>query len=107
MAREYRLFSDTVKEHFATDKEFRVQLIIRTLSYFIEGDTKLGQQMLRKYITSDVGYKELEALTQIPEKSLIRMFGKSGNPTTANLFKVLRAITEHESIKLSVSVAAE
>jgi hypothetical protein len=34
------------------------------------------------------------------------MLGKSGNPTTANLFKVLRAITEHESIKLSVSVAA-
>jgi DNA-binding phage protein len=85
---------------------FRVEMIVRTLSHFVKGDTKMGQLMLRDYITSDIGYKELENLTQIPQKSLVRMFGKSGNPTTSNLFKVIRAISEHEGIELSVSAAA-
>ena len=35
------------------------------------------------------------------------MFGKNGNPTTSNLFKVIRAISEHVGIELSVTVAAE
>ncbi|MBT5157864.1 MAG: transcriptional regulator [Rhodobiaceae bacterium] len=107
MTRKYRLFDDTVKEHFATDAEFRVQLIIHTLNCFLEGDAKMGQQMLRKYIKTDLGYKQLEELTGISEKSLNRMFGANGNPTTRNLFKVIEAISKHERIKLNVSVAAE
>ena len=63
--------------------------------------------MLRDYITSDIGYKELSHFMQIPQKSLVRMFGKNGNPTTSNLFKVIRAISEHVGIELSVTVAAE
>lgn len=82
-------------------------MIVRTLSNFVKGDTKMGQLMLRDYITSDISYKELYHFTQIPQKSLVRMFGKNGNPTTSNLFKVIRAISEHVGIELSVTVAAE
>ena len=46
--------------------------------------------------------EELARLTEIPPKSLSRMFGPKGNPTSKNLQKVINAPSEYEGIRLRV-----
>ena len=45
---------------------------------------------------------EAGTLTEIPPKSLSRMFGPKGNPTSKNLLKVINALSEYEGIRLRV-----
>jgi len=37
-----------------------------------------------------------------PPKSLMRMFGPSGNPRARNLFEVISSIQQHEGVQLKV-----
>ena len=38
-----------------------------------------------------------------PPKSLMRMFGPSGNPHARNLFEVISRIQQHEGVQLEVN----
>jgi DNA-binding phage protein len=48
----------------------------------------VAKTILRDYINATAGFTELAQATHIPPKSLMRMFGPSGNPRAANLFEV-------------------
>jgi hypothetical protein len=37
-----------------------------------------------------------------PDKTLDQMFGPEGNPATANLFKIIACLQEHEGVRLQV-----
>ena len=68
----------------------------------LAGDVDTGKIVLRDYINATIGFEELGALTNRPHRSLMRMFGPSGNPHARNLFEVIRCIQQHEGVQLQV-----
>jgi DNA-binding phage protein len=51
-----------------------------------------------------VGFPALAGQTGIHVKTLHQMFGPRGNPTAANLFKIIACLQEHEGVRLQVVV---
>ena len=60
------------------------------IDYFMDGKENKAKQEMRKLINKDKGFEEVARLTGIPSKSIHRMLSDNGNPTTRNLFLVLR-----------------
>ena len=67
------------------------------------GDVDAGKIVLRDYINVAIGFEELGSMTNKSPKSLMRMFGPSGNPHARNLFEVISRIQEHEGVQLEVN----
>jgi hypothetical protein len=55
------------------------------------------------YIKATVGFEKLGAATGSSPKSLIRMFGPTGNPQARNLFSVIRHLQRHARVSLHVT----
>jgi DNA-binding phage protein len=62
--------------------------------------------VLRDFINATVGFPALAKATGIPPKSLMRMFGPSGNPTAANLSEVIRVLQKKTGVHLEVRASA-
>ena len=62
----------------------------------------VGKAVLRDYINATIGFDELSGRTRKPAKSLMRMFGPTGNPQARNLFEVIGHIQRHEGVQLRV-----
>jgi DNA-binding phage protein len=61
--------------------------------------------LLRDVINATVGFAQLGSRIDVPEKSLMRMFGPTGNPRAENLIAVVAALKVE--CRLSVTVHAE
>lgn len=61
---------------------------------------------LNAYINATIGFEKLAKATGTPSKSLMRMFGPSGNPTAANLFGVIGALQKKTGVHLEVCAIA-
>jgi len=59
---------------------------------------------LRDFINATVGFPELAQRTGIHVKTLHQMFGPRGNPTAANLFRIIACLQEQEGVRLRVVV---
>jgi DNA-binding phage protein len=59
--------------------------------------------MLRDIVHATITFKGLTEKTGISEKSLHRILGERGNPTTQNIGKILKTIKEHLGLQLSVA----
>jgi DNA-binding phage protein len=68
----------------------------------LAGDVATGKAILRDYINAAIGFGELADATNIPAKSLMRMFGPKGNPRAGNLFQVIHLLQDREGIHLEV-----
>lgn len=97
-----RDFKSTVQERALRDAEFREGLLKEGVECLLAGDVDTGKVVLRDYINATVGFDELGSLTNKPPKSLMRMFGPSGNPQARNLFDVIAHMQEYEGIHLEV-----
>lgn len=97
-----RDFKSTVQERALRDAEFREGLLKEGVECLLAGDVDTGKVVLRDYINATVGFDELGSLTNKPPKSLMRMFGPSGNPQARNLFEVIAHMQEYEGIHLEV-----
>lgn len=97
-----RDFKETVQTRAERDREFREGLLSEGVECLLAGDLDTGKILLRDYINATVGFEELGSLTGKPPKSLMRMFGPSGNPQARNLFEVIRRIQQHEGVQLEV-----
>ena len=62
-----------------------------------------GKAILRDDIKATVGFEPLGAETGSSPKSLIRMFGPSGNPQARNLFTVISHLQHHAGLTLHVT----
>lgn len=60
------------------------------IDYLIEGKEIQAKQMMRRLIKEDKGFEEMARLTGIPSKSIHRMLSDRGNPTSHNLFLIMR-----------------
>ena len=98
-----RDFRETVQARAQRDREFREELLKEGVECLLYGDVEAGKIVLRDYINATIGFEELGSLTGKPPKSLMRMFGPSGNPYARNLFEVISRIQQHEGIHLEVN----
>jgi DNA-binding phage protein len=64
-----------------------------------------SKAILRDFIHAMLGFGALAEATGIPVKSLMRMFGPSGNPQAKNLLLVIAYLQQHEGIRLQVKPA--
>ena len=97
-----REFKETVKARALRDSEFREGLLRESIECMLSGDIDTGKTILRDYIKATIGFEELAQLMNLSPKSLIRMFGPSGNPTAHNLFGVMNTLQQREGVKLHV-----
>jgi len=65
----------------------------------LSGDLDTGKAILRDYIKATVGFETLGAATDMPPKSLIRMFGPRGNPQARTLFGVIAHLRKRASVE--------
>ncbi len=97
-----RSFTETVKELAEQDPAFRDGLLTEAIACLLAGEIGVGKTLLRDYINSTIGFEELASRVGKPSKSLMRMFGPSGNPQARNLFDVISCLQECEGIHLEV-----
>ena len=99
-------FRDHVKARIQSDPKFRKVLIQEAVQTLIEGDVGTARAVLRGFINATIGFAALAKATGIPPKSLMRMFGPSGNPTAANLSEVIRVLQKKTGVHLEVRASA-
>ena len=97
-----RDFKETIQARAQRDAAFREGLLSEAIGCLIGGEVEVGKIILRDYINATIGFEKLGTLTGKPSKSLMRMFGPSGNPQARNLFEVISHIQQHEGIQLEV-----
>lgn len=97
-----RDFRDTVMARVNADPKFALDLLKNGIEAMILGDVDAGKAVLRDHIKATVGFEQLGIDTEISPKSLIRMFGPSGNPQTHNLFAVISQLQRYAGVSLGV-----
>lgn len=84
------------------DPEFARALLQEAVQALLADDLAVARSLIRDVIKGTIGYAKLSRLTGTPEKSLVRMFGTTGNPTATNLFAVLTHLQHHSGIRFQV-----
>ena len=100
-----RDLKETVQARARSDPGFREALLEEAVEAMLSGDVDVGKAVLRDYINATIGFDELSGRTRKPAKSLMRMFGPTGNPQARNLFEVIGHIQRHEGVQLRVRTA--
>jgi DNA-binding phage protein len=72
---------------------------------YLGGDEAAGKALLRDVIDAKIGFEPLAAELGTAAKSLHRMLGSGGNPSTANFFAILRVLQKRAGVKLTVTTA--
>lgn len=97
-----RDFRELVIPRIQQSRTFRQALLRESVDCLLAGDVETGKAVLRDFIKATCGFPALSRETGIPEKSLIRMFGATGNPQAKNLFLVVACLQRAEGIRLRV-----
>jgi DNA-binding phage protein len=97
-----RTFSEIVQERAGREPAFAVALLEEAGEGLLAGDLPTARSLIRDVIKASMGYAELSRCTGTPEKSLVRMFGPSGNPTAANMASVLHELQRYGQVRLRV-----
>jgi DNA-binding phage protein len=95
-------FRETIRERARTDAAFRRALLLEAVELMLDGDMKTGQKLIRNYINATMGFRELAERTHTLEKSLMRMFGPKGNPSSQNMFGVIAELAKAERVHLQL-----
>ena len=100
-----RVFRETVYQRAQRDAAFRKALLTEALNAYLSGDEAAGKALLRDVINATVGFERLAADLGKPSKSLHRMLGPGGNPSTANFFAILQVLQKRVGLRLTVKAA--
>ena len=68
-------------------------------------NSRLAKSILRNYINGTLGFARLSKKTGIPEKSLMRMLARGGNPQSKNLLLIVDVLRREAGIKQLVEAA--
>lgn len=102
-----RDFKETVLARVQADPQFRDALLKEGVETMLAGDVDSGKAILRDYIKATVGFQQLGAETDSSPKSLIRMFGPTGNPQARNLFSIISHLQRHAGLTLHVTARSQ
>ncbi len=97
-----RNFKATIQARIERDPAFREELLKEGVDCLLSGDVETGKAVLRDYINATIGFDELGSLTHKSPKSLMRMFGPTGNPQARNLFEIIGYLQKREGLHLEV-----
>ena len=97
-----RNFKETIQARIERDPAFREELLKEGIDRLLSGEVETGKSVLRDYINATIGFDELSSLTQKSPKSLMRMFGPTGNPQARNLFEIIGYLQKREGLHLEV-----
>ena len=100
-----KAFRETVYQRAQRDGAFRKALLMEAVNAYLGGDEAMGKAVLRDVINATIGFERLAAELHKPSKSLHRMMGKQGNPSTANFFAILQVLQRSAGVKLTVKAA--
>ena len=100
-----RNFKETIRARVARDPKFRKELLREGIESMLTGDIATAKTIVRDYINATVGFAELAKATKIPSKSLMRMFGPSGNPRADNLFVVVSFLQRYEGVRFQLKAS--
>lgn len=100
-------FRQTVRARAARDAAFRKALFQEAVQALLQGDIDAGRAAMRDYINATIGFEKLSAALGRPQKSLMRMFGPTGNPTAENLLGVISVLQTETGVHLKVRVVAD
>jgi DNA-binding phage protein len=78
-------------------------LLQEAVQALLDNEVAAARNMIRQVIKASLGYADLSRRTGTPEKSLVRMFSRNGNPTAANLFAVLAHLQRRAGVRLHVA----
>ena len=98
-----RDFRDTVVARAQRDPKFRQALFTEAINAYLAGDTQTGRAVLRDLVNATVGFEKLSVVVKKPSKSLHRMLGPAGNPSTENFFGIVSALQKRARVKLRVT----
>ncbi len=101
-----RDFKETIQARAQRDARFRQALFTEAINAYLVGDTSTGKAILRDLVNATVGFEGLAAEINKPSKSLHRMLGPQGNPSTENFFDIVRALQKKTRVKLHVTAKA-
>ncbi len=99
-----RDFKETIRARAQRDPKFRQALLREAIECVINGDLATGKAVLRDYVNATLGFQSLEAYTNIPEKSLMRMLGPKGSPSAASLINIVSALQRTEGVQFRLSL---
>ena len=102
-----RHFKETILARLERDPVFRRELLKEGIDLLLAGDVDTSKVVLRDYVNATIGFPELGRQTSKSPKSLMRMFGSSGNPRTQNLFEIIGCLQRHEGVQFRVESAFE
>jgi hypothetical protein len=97
-----RRFKETVQDRVQGDPTFREALLREGVQCLLAGDVDTGKLILRDYINATIGFESLGLAVDRPPKSLMRMFGRRGNPNARNLLAVIDHLQRASGIELKV-----
>ncbi len=97
-----RSFKETVQARLRRDRKFAEALFKEAIDTMLDGDIDTGKEVLRDYINATVGFQKLSKQTSIKPESLMRMFSPKGNPTSRNLFSVVKQLQKATGVKLEL-----
>jgi len=101
-----RDFKETIAARARRDARFRQALFTEAINAYLAGDATVGKAVLRDLVNATVGFEALAAAVNKPSKSLHRMLGPRGNPSTENFFDIVRALQEKTHVRLRVTARA-
>jgi len=97
-----RDFKETIRARVKRDSGFRKALLQEGIENLLSGDVETGKIILRDFINATVGFTKLSDVTHRSSKSLMRMFGPSGNPQARNLFEIVAYLQHAEGLRFKV-----
>src|ERR1700756_4435511 len=100
-------FRETVQARARRDAKFRQALLGEAMQALLGGDLEEGRSALRSCINATIGFEKLGAALGQSPKSLMRMFGPSGNPTAENLFAVIGLLQAEPGVRLQGRAVAD
>jgi DNA-binding phage protein len=100
-----REFRETICTRAQRDPAFCKALLTEALNAYLGGDEATGRAILRDVINATIGFERLAGDLRKPSKSVHRMLGPRGNPSTNNFFAILRVLQQRAGVRLSVRAA--
>jgi hypothetical protein len=96
-------FKETVLRRVRDDPKFGEELLREGVECLLSGEIETGKTLLRDYVNATVGFEKLAELANKPAKSLMRMFGRNGNPQARNLFQVISLLQRQNGVSLELT----
>ena len=98
-----RGFGETVAARAQRDPKFRQALFTEAINAYFAGETQTGKAVLRDLVNATKGFEELAIEVNKPSKSLYRVLGPAGNPSTESFFGIVSALQKKTRVKLRVT----